>query len=148
MSTLKQTIQDDIKNAMRNKDKPRLDTLRLLSAALKQKEVDERIELTDEQIIAIIEKMLKQRRESIAQYEKGDRMDLAEQERFEMGILEVYLPAQLSEEAILVAIDKAILVTEAKEPKDMGKVMAILKPALAGQAEMGRVSALVKAKLS
>lgn len=148
MSTMKQTIQDDIKNAMRNKDKPRLDTLRLLSAALKQKEVDERIELTDEQIVAIIEKMLKQRRESIAQYEKGGRIDLAEQERFEMGILEVYLPAQLSEEAILAEIEKAILATDAKEPKDMGKVMAILKSALAGQAEMGRVSALVKTKLS
>lgn len=148
MATLKQTIQDDVKNAMRNKDKPRLDTLRLLTAAMKQKEVDERIELNDEQIIAILEKMLKQRRESIAQYEKGGRTDLADQERFEISILEVYLPAQLSEEAILAEIDKAIAMSGAVEAKDMGKVMAILKPALAGKAEMGRVSALVKTKLA
>ncbi len=145
--TLKERIQEDVKSAMRAKDAARLSTLRLLLAALKQKEVDERLELADADVLGVIEKMLKQRRESIAQYEKAARQDLADQEKFEIGVLGAYLPQQMSEAEIAQAVAAAASEAGAAGVKDMGKVMALLKPRLAGRAEMGRVSALVKTKL-
>ncbi len=145
--TLKERIQEDVKSAMRAKDAARLSTLRLLLAALKQKEVDERLELADADVLGVIEKMLKQRRESIAQYEKAARQDLADQEKFEIGVLGAYLPQQMSEAEIAQAVAAAAGEAGAVGVKDMGKVMALLKPRLAGRAEMGRVSALVKTKL-
>ncbi len=145
--TLKERIQEDVKSAMRAKDAARLSTLRLLLAALKQKEVDERLELADADVLGVIEKMLKQRRESIAQYEKAARQDLADQEKFEIGVLGAYLPQQMSEAEIAQAVAAATSEAGAVGVKDMGKVMALLKPRLAGRADMGRVSALVKAKL-
>ncbi len=145
--TLKERIQEDVKSAMRAKDAARLSTLRLLLAALKQKEVDERLELADADVLGVIEKMLKQRRESIAQYEKAARQDLADQEKFEIGVLGAYLPQQMSEAEIAQAVAAAASEAGAVGVKDMGKVMALLKPRLAGRAEMGRVSALVKTKL-
>ncbi len=145
--TLKERIQEDVKSAMRAKDAARLSTLRLLLAALKQKEVDERLELADADVLGVIEKMLKQRRESIAQYEKAARQDLADQEKFEIGVLGAYLPQQMSEAEIAQAVAAAAGEAGAVGVKDMGKVMALLKPRLAGRADMGRVSALVKAKL-
>ncbi len=145
--TLKERIQEDVKSAMRAKDAARLSTLRLLLAALKQKEVDERLELADADVLSVIEKMIKQRRESIAQYEKAARQDLADQEKFEIGVLGAYLPQQMSEAEIAQAVAAAAGEAGAVGVKDMGKVMALLKPRLAGRADMGRVSALVKAKL-
>ncbi len=145
--TLKERIQEDVKSAMRAKDAARLSTLRLLLAALKQKEVDERLELADADVLGVIEKMLKQRRESIAQYEKAARQDLADQEKFEIGVLGAYLPQQMSEAEIAQAVAAAAGEAGAVGVKDMGKVMALLKPRLAGRADMGKVSALVKTKL-
>jgi uncharacterized protein YqeY len=145
--SLKELITTDMKNAMRSKETERLNTIRLLLAAMKQKEVDERIELTDALIIAIIEKMIKQRKDSITQYEAAKREDLVANETFELKLLQTYLPEQLSDEAILAAIQKAIEVSGASGPQDMGKVIAILKAKLAGQADMGKVSGLVKAAL-
>jgi uncharacterized protein YqeY len=145
--TLKERIQEDMKAAMRAKDQARLSAVRLLLAAMKQKEVDERIELADADVLGIIEKMLKQRRESIAQYEKAARQDLADQEKFEIGVLQAYLPQQMGEAEIAQAIAAAVAESGASGVKDMGKVMALLKPRLAGRADMGKVSALVKAKL-
>jgi uncharacterized protein YqeY len=146
--SLKARINDDLKAAMRGGDVPRRDALRLLTAALKQREVDDRRELGDADIIAIIDKMLKQRRESIAQFEKGGRQDLADQEKFELGVLQAYMPQSLSDAEIESAVASAIQETGAKGAPDMGKVMAVLKPGLAGRADMGKVSALVKAKLT
>ncbi len=137
-----------MKAAMRARDSARLSAIRLLLAATKQKEVDERVELTDADVLAIIEKMLKQRRESIAQFEKAGRNDLADTEKFEVGVLSSYLPQQLSEGEIAQEVAAAIAQSGAAGAKDMGKVMGILKPKLAGKADMGKVSALVKAKLS
>jgi uncharacterized protein len=148
MSLLKDRITEDMKNALRAKDTPRLGAIRLLLAAMKQREVDERIELTDADIVAIIDKMLKQRRDSITQYEKGGRQDLADAEKFEMTVLQAYMPAALSTEEIAAAIAEAIAGAGATGPQDMGKVMAVLKPKLAGKADMSAVSQLVKAKLS
>jgi uncharacterized protein YqeY len=145
---LKDRIQDDMKAAMRARDAARLSAVRLLLAALKQKEVDERIELADADVLGVIEKMLKQRRESIAQYEKAARADLAAQESFEIGVLQAYLPAQMGEAEIAQAVAAAVAESGAAGVKDMGKVMALLKARLAGKADMGKVSALVKAKLS
>ena len=145
--TLKEKITEDMKTAMRAKDSSRLGTVRLLLAALKQKEVDERVVLSDADVLAIIDKMVKQRRESIAQFEKAGRNDLAEVEKFEIGVLSTYLPQQLSEAEVVREIEGAIAETGAKGAKDMGKVMALLKPRLAGRADMGRVSGLVKSKL-
>ena len=145
--SLKARINDDLKAAMRGGDVPRRDALRLLTAALKQREVDDRRELGDADIIAIIDKMLKQRRESIAQFEKGGRQDLADQEKFELGVLQAYMPQSLSDAEIESAVASAIQETGAKGAPDMGKVMAVLKPRLAGRADMGKVSALVKARL-
>jgi uncharacterized protein YqeY len=145
--TLKERVLEDMKAAMRAKDQARLSAVRLLLAAMKQKEVDERIELADADVLGIIEKMLKQRRESIAQYEKAARQDLADQEKFEIGVLQAYLPQQMGEAEIAQAIAAAVAESGASGVKDMGKVMALLKPRLAGRADMGKVSALVKAKL-
>jgi uncharacterized protein YqeY len=136
-----------MKSAMRAKDAARLLVIRLLLAALKQKEVDERLELSDADVLGVIEKMLKQRRESIAQYEKAARQDLADQEKFEIGVLGGYLPQQMSEAEVAQAVAAAASEAGAGGLKDMGKVMALLKSRLAGRADMGKVSALVKAKL-
>jgi uncharacterized protein YqeY len=137
-----------VKAAMRAKDAARLSTLRLATAAMKQKEVDERIELGDPEVLAILEKMIKQRRESIAQFEKAARQDLADKEKSEIAVLEAYLPQKLSEAEIQKEINSVISETGASGVKDMGKVMAILKPRLAGRADIGAVSGLVKSKLS
>ena len=146
--SLKTRISEDMKTAMRAKEAPRLATIRLLLAAMKQREVDERVELSDADIVAIIDKMIKQRRESIAQFEKGGRQDLAETERFEIGVLQTYMPAALSESEINTEIGAAIQSTGAKAMADMGKVMAVLKTKLAGKADMAKVSGLVRAKLA
>ncbi|NNJ90931.1 MAG: GatB/YqeY domain-containing protein [Gammaproteobacteria bacterium] len=145
---LKQQITDDMKAAMKGGDKPRLGVIRLILAAIKQKEVDERIELNDEQVLAILDKMVKQRRDSITQYEDAGRTELADQEKFEIGIIQDYLPEQLDEAAILEMIDAAIAETGAASMKDMGKLMGVLKPKLQGRADMGQASGLVKQKLS
>ena len=145
---LKNRITEDMKAAMRAKDTARLGTVRLLLSAMKQKEVDERVVLTDADILAIIDKMMKQRRESIAQFEKAGRNDLADGEQAEIVVLSTYLPQQLSEAEVAAAIAAAISETGAAGAKDMGKVMALLKPRLAGKTDLGKVSGLVKAKLS
>jgi uncharacterized protein YqeY len=145
---LKTRITDDMKAAMRARDTPRLGAIRLLLAAMKQKEVDERVELIDTDVISIIEKMIKQRRDSITQYEAGNRKDLADAEKFEITVLQAYMPQALSEAEIASAIAEAVQASGAKAMSDMGKVMAVLKPKLAGRADMGRVSAQVKAKLA
>jgi uncharacterized protein YqeY len=137
-----------MKAAMRAKDTARLSAIRLLLAALKQKEVDERVGLSDADVLGVIDKMIKQRRESIAQFEKGARMDLAEAEKFELDVLSGYLPQQMSETELEQAVAAAIKESGAASIKDMGKVMAALKAKLAGRADMGKVSALVKAKLA
>jgi uncharacterized protein len=137
-----------MKTAMRAKDSARLSTVRLLLAAMKQREVDERIELTDPDVVSIIEKMIKQRRESIAQFEKASRQDLADKEKAEIQVLSGYLPQQLSDAEIQKEISSIITETGASGAKDMGKVMAALKARLAGRADMGKVSGLVKAKLA
>ena len=147
-SALKTRINDDVKTAMRSKDKERLGTLRLLTAAIKQIEVDKRIELDDEQIVAVIEKMLKQRKDSIEQFEKAGRNELAEIEIKEVAILKEFMPEQMSDADVDALIDEAIASTGAETMKDMGKVMGILKPQLAGKADMGAVSGKIKAKLS
>ncbi len=133
---------------MRARDSARLSAVRLLLAAMKQKEVDERIALTDADVLAIIDRMIKQRRESIAQYEKASRQDLADTEKFEIGVLSAYLPQQLSEAELGKEIAAAIAEAGASGARDMGKVMGVLKPRLAGRADMGKVSGLVKAKLA
>ncbi len=137
-----------MKAAMRAKDAPRLAAIRLLLAAMKQKEVDERVELADIDIISIIDKMIKQRRDSIAQYEAGKRQDLADAEKFEIAVVQAYMPQVLSEVQIAAEIATAVQATGAKAMSDMGKVMAVLKPKLAGRADMSKVSALVKSKLA
>lgn len=146
--SLKDRISEDMKAAMRARDPARLSAIRLLLAAMKQKEVDERIALTDADVISIIEKMMKQRRESVAQYESGGRADLADVEKFEMKVLAEYLPQQMTDAEIAQAIDAALSESGASGVKDMGKVMGLLKPRLAGRADMGKVSAQVKSRLS
>ncbi len=146
--SLKDRINDDMKAAMRAKETARLGAIRLLLAAIKQREVDERIELSDADVVAIIEKMNKQRRDSISQYEAAGRQDLAEVEKFEMSVLAAYMPQQLGEAEITAAVVEAIASTGAAGPQDMGKVMGVLKSKLAGRADMGRVSALIKAQLT
>jgi uncharacterized protein YqeY len=146
--SLKQQITDDMKTAMRARDAARLGAIRLLLAAMKQREVDERIELSDADVVAIIEKMNKQRRDSISQYEAAGRQDLADVEKFEMSVLATYMPQQLSETEISVAVAEAIAATGAIGQQDMGKVMGMLKPKLAGRADMGKVSVLIKAQLT
>lgn len=146
--TLKQQIGEDMKAAMRAKDAPRLSAIRLLMAAIKQREIDERIELDDAGVIAVIDKMLKQRRDSISQYEAAQRQDLADAEKAEVAVLSAYMPQALSADAVAAEIAAAVAATGASSPADMGKVMAVLKPILAGRADMGQVSALVKQALS
>src|SRR3990167_8061959 len=133
--SLKQQITDDMKTAMRAKDAPRLGAIRLLLAAMKQREIDERIELSDTDIVTIIDKMIKQRRDSIAQYEAGKRQDLADAEKFEISVLQGYMPQALSEAEITAAVAEAVQASGAKAMADMGKVMAILKTKLAGRAD-------------
>ena len=146
--SLKTQLTDDMKTAMKAGDKVRLGVIRLINAAIKQKEVDERIELDDAAVLAVLEKMQKQRRDSISQFDAAGRDDLAGIERDEMAIIEHYLPAKLGEAEILDAIDQAIAATGAAGPADMGKLMGVLKPALAGKADMGEVSKLVKQRLA
>ena len=148
MSELKQRITADMKTAMKGGDKPRLGVIRLILAALKQREVDERIVLTDAQVLAALEKMLKQRRDSVAQYEAAKREDLAEQERYEIGVIEGYLPAQLTAAELDTLVAQCIADAGATSPRDMGKVMGLLKERAAGRADMGALSAQVKAKLA
>lgn len=146
--TIKDQLQEDIKAAMRAKESARLTTLRLVTAAIKQKEVDERIELNDAAVLAVLEKMIKQRKDSIAQFQAGGRQDLVDKEQAELAILSAYMPEQLSQADIEQAIKAAIAQAAAAGPQDMGKVMAILKPQLAGKADMGLVSQLLKAGLA
>ncbi|MFO1321710.1 MAG: GatB/YqeY domain-containing protein [Burkholderiales bacterium] len=148
MSALRDRVTEDMKNALRAKETARLGALRLLLAAIKQREVDERKELTDADIVAVIDKMLKQRRDSISQFEAAKRQDLADAERFEVTVLQAYMPQALSAEEIAQAVRDAIAESGAAGPQDMGKVMAVLKPKLAGRADMTGVSQLVKAGLA
>lgn len=148
MSNLKRRINEDVKAAMRGKEKQRLSALRLVTAAIKQKEVDERIELDDAQTMGVLDKMAKQRRESIAQYEKAQRADLVAIERFELELITGYLPQPLAAEEIQSLIDGAIAATGAASMKDMGKVMGQLKAQMQGRADLGKVSGMVKARLS
>lgn len=145
--SLKAQISEDMKNAMRAKDSARLGTIRLLQAAIKQREVDERVELDDSSIIAVIEKMLKQRRDSIAAYESANRNDLADVEKFEVSVLQTYLPQQLTEEEIKDILEKVVTETGAAGIKDMSKVMAAIKPLVTGRADMGKISGLIKTRL-
>ena len=146
--SLKTQLGDDMKTAMKAGDKTRLGVIRLINAAIKQKEVDERVELDDAAVLAVLDKMVKQRKDSVSQYEAAAREDLAAIERAEILVIERYLPAKLDEAAILAAIDAAIAQTGASGPADMGKLMGVLKPQLAGQADMGQVSTLVKRRLA
>lgn len=146
--SLKARVSEDMKAAMKARDSARLGAVRLLLAAIKQREVDERIELSDADVLSVIEKMLKQRRDSISQYQSAGRQDLVDQENFEVQILSAYMPQQASEAEIAAEIDKAFASSGAKGMADMGKVMAALKLTLAGRADMGKLSALVKARLA
>ncbi|MEB0137047.1 GatB/YqeY domain-containing protein [Actimicrobium sp. CCC2.4] len=146
--SLKAQITDDMKAAMRAKEAVKLGTIRLITAAMKQKEVDERVELNDTMILAIIEKMIKQRKDSIGQFEAGARQDLADIEKAELAILVAYMPASLSDAEVQAEVAAAVTESGAAGPQDMGKVMAILKPKLAGRADMTAVSGLVKAALT
>ena len=146
--SLKEKISEDMKTAMRAKDSGRLATIRLLTAAIKQKEVDERIDVSDEQVLAIIEKMIKQRKDSISQFEAGGRQDLADIEKAELVVLNAYMPAQMSEVEVQAEVTAAVAAVGAAGPQDMGKVMGVLKPKLAGRADITAVSAMVKAALS
>jgi uncharacterized protein YqeY len=145
---LTQQIREDMKVAMRAKDSVRLGAVRLLLAAIKQREVDERIELSDADVIAVIDKMIKQRRDSIAQFEAAARHELAEAEKFEISVLQTYMPQPMTEVEVEAAVDDAIASSGAQSAQEMGKVIALLKPKLAGRADMGKVSALVKVRLS
>lgn len=145
--TLKARITEDMKNAMRAKDTARLGAIRLLQAAIKQREVDERIELDDTQVVEAIEKMLKQRRDSISQYEAAGRNDLADVEKFEVGVLQEYLPVALTDAELDEILGKVVADTGASGIKDMGKVMAAIRPLVIGRADMGKISGLIKARL-
>ncbi|MGB7551611.1 MAG: GatB/YqeY domain-containing protein [Chromatiaceae bacterium] len=144
---LKQRLVEDMKTAMKAGEKRRLGVIRLINAAIKQREVDERIELDDIQVLAVLDKMLKQRRDSITQYEAAKREDLAEQERYEIGVCQEYLPTALTADEIAALIEAAVVASGAVSLKDMGKVMALLKPQVQGRADVGAVSALVKQRL-
>lgn len=145
--SLKERLTSDMKIAMKAGEKDRLGVIRLVNAAIKQREVDERIELDDAQVLAVLEKMLKQRKDSVTQYEGAGREDLAAVERFEIGVIQAYLPAQLAAAEIEAIVAKAVADSGASSPKDMGKVVALVKPQVAGRADMGQVSVLVKQKL-
>ena len=145
--TLRAKINEDMKAAMKAREPEKLGAIRLLTAALKQKEVDERIELTDELILAIIEKMLKQRKDSITQFTAGNRLDLVAKEEFEVGVLSAYMPQQLGDAEVMEILNQVIAETGATSAKDMGKVMNALRPKVAGRADMGKLSGMVKARL-
>jgi uncharacterized protein YqeY len=145
---LREQLNEDIKTAMKAREQDKLGALRLLLSEVRRKEVDERITLDDAGVIGVVEKMLKQRKDSISQFEKAARQDLVDKEKFEVGVLEAYLPQQLSQAEIEAIVAEAVAATGAKSPADMGKVMGVVKPKLAGRADMGRVSGLVKAKLT
>jgi uncharacterized protein YqeY len=146
--SLKQRLTDDMKTAMKAGEKDRLAAIRLINAAIKQKEVDERVEMDDARVLAVLEKMVKQRKDSIEQYDKAGRDDLAAIERAELAIIGQYLPEKMGETEIKAAIEAAIAETGAAGPADMGKLMGVLKPRLAGQADMGEVSKLIKQRLA
>jgi uncharacterized protein YqeY len=146
--SLKARLIEDMKAAMKGGAKDKLMVIRLINAAIKQREVDERIELDDSQVLAAMDKMMKQRRDSVSQYEAAGREDLAAVERYEMGVIQGYLPAQMDQAELDAAVDASIAESGASGPQDMGKVMAILKPKVAGRADMGALSGLVKKKLS
>ncbi len=146
--SLKQRINDDVKQAMRAGDKSRLKTLRMITAAIKQREIDERVELDEAQVLAVVEKMIKQRRESAEQYRAGDRPELAEIEEAEIAILDDYLPEPLSEEELGRVIDEAIAEAGASSMADMGQVMGLIKGRVQGRADMGKVSAQVRGRLA
>jgi len=148
MSELKARLTEDMKTALKGGDKPRLAAIRLVLAAIKQREVDERVTLDDAQVLHVLEKMLKQRRDSITQYEAAQRDDLAEQERYEIGVIESYLPAQLSDAELDALVAACIGDAGATSPRDMGKVMGLLKERAAGRADMGALSQRVKARLA
>lgn len=145
---LREQLNDDIKAAMKAREAEKLGALRLMLSAVKQREIDERITLDDAGVVSVVEKMVKQRKDSIAQYEKAARQDLADKEKYEISVIEAYLPQQLSQAEVDAVIAEAIAATGAKSPADMGKVMGVVKPKLAGKADMGKVSGLVKAKLA
>jgi hypothetical protein len=145
--SLKLRLTDDMKAAMKGGDKERLAVIRLVNAAIKQREVDERIQLDDAQVLTVLEKMIKQRRDSVSQYESAGREDLAAQERFEIEVIQAYMPQALSEAEIDALIEAAIAETGASSGRDMGKVVGALKPKVAGRADMGAVSARIKARL-
>jgi uncharacterized protein YqeY len=148
MSALKERLQNDIKDAMRARDKDRLSILRLIAAGIKQKEVDERITLDDSQIVAIIDKMIKQQRDALTQFESAGRTDLVDKSNFELGILQIYMPALLSAAELNTIISESIVASGAKSPADMGKVMSLLKPKVQGRCDMGNLSKQIKEKLS
>ena len=145
---LRERLNEDIKASMKAREADRLAALRLLLAAVKQREVDERITLDDAGVISVIEKMMKQRKDSIEQFEKAERQDLADKEKYEVSVLQGYMPQQLSEGEIAAIVAEALAATGAKAPSDMGKVMGAVKPRVAGRADMGKVSALIKSKLA
>ena len=146
--SLKARLVEDMKTAMKSGEKDRLGVIRLVNAAIKQREVDERIQLDDAQVLAVMEKMLKQRRDSVAQYTAANRMDLADVETYEIGVIEAYLPAKLSDAEVAALVDAAIAESGAAGPKDMGKVMGLAKTKAAGRADMGKVSEMIKQKLA
>ena len=146
--SLKSQLTEDMKAAMKGGDKERLGVIRLINAAIKQREVDERIQLDDAQVLAILEKMLKQRRDSVTQFQAGGRTDLADKETYEIGVIQNYLPAQLSAEEVDAIIAAAVAESGAAGPKDMGKVMGLVKPKVAGRTDMGKLSERIKARLN
>ncbi len=146
-SALRDRINDDMKAAMKAREADKLNAIRLLTSAIKQKEVDERIEITDDIVLAIIEKMLKQRKDSIAQFTTGGRLDLVAKEEFEVGVLQAYMPAQLSDAELAAILDGVIAEVGATSAKDMGKVITAVRPKVAGRADMGKLSGIVKARL-
>lgn len=147
-SPLRQRVEQDMKDALRARDRRRLGTIRLVLSALKQREIDERIRLDDAQVIAVLDRMIKQRRDSVAQYEAAGRQDLADQESYEIGVIREYLPPALEEAEINTLIEEAIAATGAAGPREMGKVMGYLKPRMQGRADLGAVSARVKVRLA
>ena len=144
---LREQLNEDIKTAMKAREQDKLAALRLMLSAVKQREVDERITLDDAGVVSVVEKMIKQRKDSIAQFEKAARQDLADKEKFEIGVIEAYLPQQLSQAEVDAIVAEAIAATGAKSPADMGKVMGVVKPKLAGRADMAKVSGIVRGKL-
>jgi uncharacterized protein YqeY len=146
--TLKEKLVEDMKTAMKSGDKDRLGVIRLMNAGIKQREVDERILLDDTQVLAVLEKALKQRRDSVSQFQAAGRTDLADKETYEIGVIQTYLPAQLTAEEVQAAIAASITESGAAGPKDMGKVMGVVRPKVAGRTDMGKLSELVKAQLA